>query len=71
MIDYEQMSDSMNITNDSNCDTPPALDDIFCVAVGQVIDISKLLGFDKDVFLQTLSKCWDIDTERRKQEEKK
>lgn len=59
------MSDNEEQMSDSN-DTLPPLDDIFCVAVGQLIEISKLLGFNKDVFLQTLGKCWDIDTERRK-----
>jgi len=57
--------------SDENDDTPPALDDIFCVGVGQVIEIAKMLGFNKKQFIKTLDVCWEVDSERRKQEENK
>ena len=57
--------------SDEKDDTPPALDDIFCVGVGQVIEIAKMLGFNKEQFIKTLDVCWEVDSERRKQEENK
>jgi len=64
------MSDKLNEQMSDSDDTPLQLDDIFCVGIGQVIEIAKMLGFNKEQFIETLNVCWDVDSERREKEEK-